>query len=294
MKKFLSKIIVFILLPILYVSFNLILNTCFFDEQKIEINKNEIFVFGDSHTDEAVNSKYLKNSSNFSNGAEPYVFTYHKIKKYIEIHKPEIIILGFSIHNVTELSDHTFSNKLSPEWSYEMFKRSFDLVNLNQISEAYEVDLLSYYKALIMEKGLYPKKNKVDSVGYGFNTKTKSDVSDADKVIKGHFFDNKKAYGVSNISIKYIDSIASFCHKNQIELVLVNPPVHENYAKKIPHAIKEKYTKIKEKYTQGNLKYFEDTLNTYPDRLFRNADHLNLYGSEQFTKELARFLKESE
>lgn len=294
MKKFFNKLIFFIALPTVYISFNLILNTFFINQQKLELNKNKIFVFGDSHADEAISSNYLKNSSNFSDGAEPYVFTYYKIKKYVEIYKPEIIIVGFSIHNVAEFSDHTFSNKISTVWSYEMFKRSFGLVDLNQLSEVFEVDLFSYYKALIMEKGIYPKKNKINREGFDFNTKTISDVSDTDKVIKGHFYDQNKVYGVSKISIKYLDSVVSFCNKNEIELVLVNPPVHEAYSKKIPKKIREKHNKLREKYIKNNVKYFEDTINTYPDTLFRNSDHLNMYGSEKFSKELSRFLKESE
>lgn len=294
MQKFLKRLIFFISLPLVYVSFNLILNTFFIDGQKLELNKNKIFIFGDSHTDDAINPEYLKNSSNFSNSAEPYFFTYHKAKKFIEIYKPDIIIVGFSHHNVSKFGDHAFSNKISPVWSYEMFKRSFDLINLNQIPKAFEVNLFSYYKALIMEKGIYPKKNKIKRVGYGFNNNFKSDVSDPNKVIKRHFYDQKKEYGFSQVSIKYLDSIISLCNTNKIELVLVNTPVHKAYSKKIPNIINEKYNKLKEKFIQNNVKYFEDTVNIYPDTLFRNPDHLNLYGSEKFSKELSRFLKDSE
>ncbi len=289
MKKFTLKFLFFIALPTLYILSNLALNKYIASKQKLIIEEKRIFIFGDSHPKDAINPKYLKESVNYSQSAESYVFTYHKAKKFIKIYKPDIIVVGFSYHNISTFRDDFFLDK---KRSSAMFQRSLNLIDINELSDVFDVNLFSYYKTLIMQKGLYPNKH-VDYFGSGFEIDRTCNTTNADRVIKKHFYDKNKEYQISRVSINYLDSIVSLCKKNKIELVLVNTPVHINYFKKIPLTIKNEYNELKKNYRQINIKIFEDTINKYPDTLFKNVDHLNLYGSEVFTKELSGFLKKT-
>jgi hypothetical protein len=144
-----------------------------------------------------------------------------------------------------------------------------------------------------MQKGIYPTRKNIYFVGNGFNNGPNSDITEPNKVIKRHFYNYKKEYVVSQLSINYLDSITNLCNKNSIQLVMVNTPVHATYSEKIPITFRDKYNELKNKYRESGFKIFEDTINKYSDTLFRNSDHLNIYGAEKFTKELSTFIQKT-
>ena len=120
MEQFLRKLILFIVLPTVYFAFNASVNYLIYSSQIVDVGKPNIIVIGDSHPMAAVNTNMLDNAINISRSAEPYVLTYWKLKAILKNHIPEILIIGFSPHNISAFNDKKFSD---PDWSSEMFKR---------------------------------------------------------------------------------------------------------------------------------------------------------------------------
>ena len=59
----------------------------------------------------SLNPKLLYNTINISQGAEPYVLTYWKLKEILMLNKIDTLILGFAPHNISEYNDKKFLNK---------------------------------------------------------------------------------------------------------------------------------------------------------------------------------------
>ena len=110
MKNFIKKSLNFIFFLIVFFLINSLINIIFIKNQKLPLKKTSILIVGDSHTKKSLNPYYLKNSSNISQYAEPYVLTLWKLKKIFETYIPDTIIIGFSPHNSSQFNDFKFSN----------------------------------------------------------------------------------------------------------------------------------------------------------------------------------------
>ena len=105
MKNFIKKLSNFIFFLIVFFLINNLINIIFIKNQKLPLTNTSILIVGDSHTKKSLNPYYLKNSSNISQYAEPYVLTLWKLKKIFETYIPDTIVIGFSPHNISQFND---------------------------------------------------------------------------------------------------------------------------------------------------------------------------------------------
>jgi hypothetical protein len=285
MKRFINGIIVFLAIPSIYFGANMLVNRYMYLNQNIPIKNKNILIAGDSHSELSINENYFSNAQNIAQVAEPYVLTYWKLKKILNIIKPDTLMLGFSPHNISQFNDFKFTRQ---PWADEMMKRAYPIIEFN----APLVDYSIYYRVLWKQTAFYPKRNHISYVGSFSNNSTSSHLSGWEKTIKRHYFDGNKELDVSELSINYLDSIVKMCIKTDISLVLTSHPLHKNYLVNIPSNIMDEYTHLAEKYS-GNLLVFDKTRDHYPDSLFLNTDHLNSWGADRFTKELIDYLKKN-
>jgi hypothetical protein len=286
MQKFLSKVIIFMMFPILYFGANMMINYLFYTNQPIPVIKTNILIAGDSHPQKSLNPEYFNNAQNISQPAEPYVLTYWKLKNIFHSYIPDTLIIGFAPHNISEFNDLKFSNE---NWSSEMFKRSYPIEQFDKISNKIPIDFTTFYKTLWKQTAFYPKKNHINYIGSYSNSK-KNDISDSLTSVQRHYYLNGIELGVSELAVNYLDSIVELCDSRKIELIIVSNPVHKQYLKKIPVKIMEKYIELTKKYNV-NYTVFDKTTDRYPDSLFLNSDHLNEKGAKKFTEELIEYLK---
>lgn len=245
----------------------------------------EILIAGDSHTQRALNPKFLQSAINMSQVSEPYFITYWKLKKYLSQNITHKIILGFSYHNLSFNNNNLFDRS----WADEMFKRIYSLSTIS-FNNDIGINKYEFYKIKLHNMCLYPNINPFYFKG-GFSNSSYTNLSDSCVAIRRHYFYNNFKNSAANISMQYLDSIVSLCNKNKIKLILISTPLHYSYLNKIPNGFIKNYELIKEKLNKDSVVVLDFSHQKYPDKFYLNSDHLNSIGSEKFTKQVASIIK---
>jgi len=145
MRRFLIKIMVFLVPLILYFALNATLNYYLISNQKIDLGEPQVLIIGDSHPQRSINPKLFKRAQNIAQTAEPYISTYWKLKTIIKAHKPDTILLGFAPHNISEFNDMKFSDEF---WAGEMFRRIYPIAKFSEIKNKIPVNKKLYFQTL--------------------------------------------------------------------------------------------------------------------------------------------------
>ena len=135
---------------------------------------------------------------------------------------------------------------------------------------------------------LIPKSNHIKSLLENKELKGQSGATNYQKIINKIYF--HKDYGVSELSISYLDSIVNYSKKNNITPILLSSPVPSSYYNLIPSNMKERYHKLKKRYTEDGIHVIDLTKSQYNSDFFYNEDHLNSDGSKIFTEEVKKIL----
>ncbi|WP_375579302.1 hypothetical protein ABWH96_20230 [Marivirga tractuosa] len=269
---------------------NISVNYFIYSNQNIELGNPRVLIIGDSHPTRSINPKYLANAVNISQTAEPYILTYWKLRKVLKTNKPEIVVIGFAPHNISQFNDYKFSDKF---WSLEMFKRSYPIHNFNEVEKVIEVDYHQFLEVYFKNNSFYPKLDHSYYIGEYSNSDLRN-ISGWKTSIKRHYYKDDKEVGVSMVSINYLESIIELCHRNDIKVFLVSSPVHVDYYSAIPDNILKAYDSLKRKYSSKAIIFDKTNDFSYPDSLFRNSDHVNNLGATKFTSELKKFIEGKE
>ena len=288
MKKFFSKLVLFILPLFLYIIINLCYNNYTYRNESIDMGAIDDLIIGDSQLMTSMDTSLFNNAKNLCQSAEPLIVSYWKLKKIFKSNKPRQIYLGLSPNNISKYNDYKFSDK---KWAQTMFSRIYPIHDLNSISNKIEIDFAKFYKVLFKQTAFYPKNIHSNYLG-SFSKKSSSDVSNWELRIKQHFFHNEKVLGESIIAIAYLDSIIELCTEFETSLTLIGSPLHSNYFTNIPKPVLIEYYKIKEKLIKQGLCFIDKSNdNTYADSLFYDANHLNYVGANRFTNEVLELSK---
>lgn len=287
MKKFILKVSIFLLILVSFFSINYVLNQLIIRNTVVNIN-NEILFVGDSHIQNALNPKFLPGSINIAQPAEPYIITYWKLKNILEFNqRVKIVVLGFAPHNIAKFNDYKFSD---PKWMSEMFNRSYTIQEFSSIKDKVSIDFKEFYKVVFKKTSFYPHKNHLGYIG-SYSNSTRNKTNDSEVAIGRHFYYKSIYPEVSETSINYLDSIVKFVSNKQKTLILINTPVHESYANKVPQKVDRVYHNLVDKYKNEEIIVIDKYRASYNDSLFLNSDHINEYGATKFTKELRQILK---
>lgn len=286
MRKFLIKILIFLLFPTAYFGINALVNFYMISGHKAEISQKRILIAGDSHPMTSLNPELFESANNISQSAEPYVITFWKLKKIFAEARPDTLLLGFAPHNFSGFNDQKFSDRL---WADVLFKRIYPISNFESIRGKIDIDYTNLYRSIWKQISFYPRLAHGNYIGK-FDFRKAGKISNAQRLIDDHFYYNNKEAGVSRLSINYLDSISHLCNQYQVNLVLVNNPVHKSYLNSIPKINRNVYQELKSKWSSKVL-IIDKTASHYPDSLFFNADHLNGAGAERFTREVKAIIK---
>lgn len=287
MKRFITKLIIFTSILFLIFGINLSINQ-YIIKNTNPLVKADILIAGDSHLKRAIDPNLFKSCVNISQGAEPYVITYWKLKYILDHYKPKVIILGFSHHNLSAFNDLKFHNK---KWSSEMFKRSYIIENFESI-DSIEIDYMEFYKIYFKQMALFPHNKHFKFLGK-YTNNNKTNLSNFKSAIDRHYFYKKKQLDVSQTAISYLNLIIKLCEQNDIQLLLAGSPVHEKYYNLIPESIKDKYEYEKSRLIDESIQVLDYTSRYFKDNDYLDANHLNQKGASQFTQIIINFLNES-
>jgi hypothetical protein len=284
MQIFLKNVFIFFLSIFCYLILMYCINLTIIQKKQVGWENSKVLIAGGSHTQRALNPKLFHSAINISQEAEPYCITYWKLKKYLSQNNPDLILLGFSYHNLSSFNDEKFSDK---QWDDEMFKRIYAMQNfsLPRIS----VDKHEFYEMKFHLMCLYPRLSPIDYKGEYSNSNT-ANVSDSGEAINRHFFYNKSEANLSKLSAEYLDSITLLCKKRKIELAAIATPTYHSYYSKIPEKFVRYYTLEKNKLSKAGVVVLDFSREKYPDNFYLNADHLNAKGAEKFTEQMISIL----
>jgi hypothetical protein len=289
MKKFLNKLFLFISIPttLLLIAIAIIGYIANHLDFKINSNINEIYI-GDSHVQCAINDSFLTNSKNVSRGAESFYFSYFKLKKIIE-HNKQIkkVYLGASYHSFSNYYDAFISGEFSPSIAPKYFyvlplNEKINMIrwNLNNLPQFIEL--------LNEESQRYLFKNNTYNYGDYSNKfkKTKAAVVSMDKRLNFQYYTNNQLNNFSEINLEYFSKIIELCGSNNIELVLLNTPIHPYFKKKIPPAYINKFNIVVQNKKLDVIDF--NNLNFTDSSFIPDGDHVSVMETYNLAKEIER------
>lgn len=250
----------------------------------------EILIFGSSHTNLGVNPKYIDGCAfNLAFPSQGWDIDVYLLNKWADRYKNlRLVVVPISYSSWFRGETEKRNYKLYMD--YDMFP-GFSL---------FDLEFSSFWTA--KEKFVRWKNNDNSFVcdEYGFNAhklekknkKRWENKSYATDVIKSH-----TANDWSNIEQNkgYLESMAEFCEKRNIKMILVTTPCWHDY---YDNMNKKQYAKMKE-LTQEFLKkhhvlYFDHLKDSrFVADDFWDIDHLSDVGAEKFTKILNEEIRNS-
>ena len=201
MKKFLIKIFIFVIPLVGYFILNSAINLFIIEYTGVDLGNTKVLIMGDSHPERGIDPELFEGGKNICQGDEPYILTFWKLEKILETNKPEMVILGFSPHNISWVNDVKFSDLY---WCDELFRRSYPIGKYNEVKSIIPINFSSYYRIMWKQTSFYPKLNHGDYIGKYSNSES-SNISNFEKSINRHYYWKGSESAISEVSIKYLE-----------------------------------------------------------------------------------------
>ncbi|MDD3356846.1 MAG: hypothetical protein PHP72_08035 [Dysgonamonadaceae bacterium] len=242
---------------------------------------------GDSHVRYAVNENLLKHSLNLGNSSESLYFSYFKLRQTVK-NNPNIqeLNLGFSCHNISEYYDDyifgKYSNSVTPNYFYilpfdeqlKMMKRDFKQV-LPRLVHVLKSGINSWFNKNTFEGGYDNLFTDVMPV-----------KASMDERLNLQYYSNGTLHSFSSLNLIYLDKIVKLCKEKNVNLIVINTPMHPYYQAKVPKKFVEKYNSI---VSSKNLKVMDLTRLELPENCYQPDGDLVLEeGATETTKEIVR------
>ncbi len=276
MKQFIKDVIIFILpiifsIGFLYLYLNFAIKTTTIN-LILPLTINKIAV-GDSHIEQSINDSILVNTKNIACNSESFIYSFYKIATVTK-NNPQIdtIFLGASYHSFSKYyDDFIYNNSVLIKYFY-ILPLNIQYEILNKTKKPFNIFIHSLKLALI------PNKYS-DWIGAFSNYATNATINNNSIVdrINFQYYKDNELYGFSDENIFYFNKIVKFCNENDIELIIINTPLHKNYKEKIPKEFIEKFNSI---IAQNKLDIIEFDKFIFADNDFLpDGDHVSKNGS---------------
>lgn len=290
MIKFIKKTALFVSIPLVFITlFIAILEFVNYEiakSERLDSSITRIFM-GDSHIEQAINDTLLDHSVNIAQNSESLYFSYYKLKIILE-QNPSIkeVYLGFSYHSVSSYYDKfifgEFSNVISSRYfSLLPFKEKLKILIANRN------DFFSYLKVVTKNDILNIWREKKTFQGGFANSfsNTKASEESIEKRVLFQYYNKGSLNEYSLINIEYLNKIKDLCKNSNVNLILVNTPVHTLYKNKLPKKFKVKYEQLSE---SGRFKFL-DLSNILSEEYFfiPDGDHVSQKGAIKTTEYIA-------
>ncbi|MBU0580124.1 MAG: hypothetical protein KKA19_03015, partial [Candidatus Margulisbacteria bacterium] len=267
-------------------------------EYKNHLNNNTLnyAFFGDSHTLNGLNPKYLNNSFNFGFPGEEYTETYYKIRKIIEKDQVEIKNL------ILEVDIHTFSDFIRTDdalFGYLGYYNNF--MSINKIAELKKQNIIILFlrsKLRIVGNGMEimsyfmvePIQFKLGWVNLTGDFSVVNRTSLTSIRYKKYFSNNPNL--IEKRSFDYFIKTLKFAKKNKMNVIFIKYPIsYEFHSELEKNNISEKqyysalFDRVNKTILDYNILDYYDLFFEHPE-YFADPDHLNWQGSEIITKKI--------
>ena len=281
MRKFLQKLALFSLCLPIYFGLNSLLNYFQYNSTPPSWQHYNVVIAGDSHPQTAIDPSHFTHARSIAQSAEPLYLTYWKLQMLAKVHKPDTLLLGFGTQNISFYNDYKLTD---PNWSSELFKRTYTFQRLDELPSWLPMDHLTRIKTYLRYNGFFPTDDHIHYMG-GFDADDESKWRNCDHVVKRHYHLYNEQPHHSTTALNYLDSIVAYCEQTNIQLGLVTTPIHEVYSSQIPKRILTTFDSLKLAYANRAL-ILDYSRFALPESQFYNCDHLNEAGASIFTQAL--------
>lgn len=290
MIKFIKKTALFVSIPLVFITlFIAILEFVNYEiakSERLDSSITRIFM-GDSHIEQAINDTLLDHTVNIAQNSESLYFSYYKLKIILE-QNPSIkeVYLGFSYHSVSSYYDKfifgEFSNAISSRYfSLLPFKEKLKILIANRN------DFFSYLKVIAKNDilNIWKERNILNGGFANSFSNTKAIEESIEKRVLFQYYNEGSLNEYSLINIEYLNKIEDLCTKSNVNLILVNTPVHTLYKNKIPKKFKVKFKQLSE---SGRFKIL-DLSDLLSEEYFfiPDGDHVSQKGAIKTTEYIA-------
>lgn len=283
MKKFLLQLFSFIAILVTVILLGYLLACAKANSFQLD-KKSTICFMGDSHFQKGIDNKLIPNSVNLALSAEQYLYTYYKLKLILKNENSvKKVYLGFGFHNLSALSDEFVTGKKTKLVSTKYF---FILPFQQQIDMIRATDDKPLMLKNIVKEMFRTLAKPIENQNFIGFYQNKFDKSSANKKsilkrIKQHYYIGTKVLNFSKTNLDYLLKIQTLCQKNNVELILVNTPLHPKYRAKIP----SNYPKYYVDFCKVNqLKIMDLSAIKLPeDNYIFDGDHVSKKGSTHLT-----------
>lgn len=241
---------------------------------------------GHSHAEFAFNDSLIENTKNFANSAEPYFYTYSKLKLLIK-HNPELenVLLEFSNNSVSKSMDDWI-------WADKYLNHRFTFYSPFLEN--------SQFKTLLLNNPISTIGNYLKSIVYNFWKIFRNDIdytkylgkySGLERIMQESekvSFEVQAVSPISEENLNYLEKIIALCKENEINLVFIRTPQHESCAELANEPTFQKV--YQERFSEIlflDLQPFPLTIKDFAD-----VEHLNKNGAKKVSIFLNEILKE--
>jgi hypothetical protein len=196
------------------------------------------------------------------------------------------VYLGFSYHSVSSYYDKfifgEFSNGISSRYfSLLPFKEKLKILIANRN------DFFSYLKVVTKNdiNNIWREKKTFQGGFANSFSNTKASEESIEKRVLFQYYNKGSLNEYSLINIEYLNKIKDLCKNSNVNLILVNTPVHTLYKNKLPKKFKVKFEQLSE---SGRFKIL-DLSNILSEEYFfiPDGDHVSQKGAIKTTEYIA-------
>lgn len=241
----------------------------------------ETMVIGDSRMMTGIDPKCIENCINFAQNTESYFISYFKLK-YLINHSSGLknIVVGFSYPSFSAYMDRVFQNDIATS---DVLKRIYPIIALRDFGNI-PVDHNLYNLVVFRNMFVYPHFSQTPFLGSFTPLKPEKLKSNPNSTINRHYYDdNHVDIGISATNRHYLDSILQLAKSNNIHVVLVNLPLHQDYVKQIPKKFITYFEKVKLAIEGKNVTILDFGKELVPNEYFKDYVHLSSIGAREMT-----------
>lgn len=293
MKKFIGRVSIFML--VLLVTYSAAIMTVIFLNKRALTScsigdDNHAVIVGDSHTMWAINDKELSGVRNVSLNAEGYKYSYRKLRHILENEKGiGEIYIGFSYHNLSGYYENYVSGS---DFIYFM-DRYIPILTLDDYQKVISANIENFIPMIMkIGKDGWKPGLKGDCNLYGdfpLDPMTETyQIESMEKRIDIQYYNKGELWDISGSNYRYLEKLVELSRDYGIEPVMINTPLHPQYAGRIPEFYKGLYMKFLEEHQLKSLLF--DDLALQDIHFLPDGDHTNYAGAQVTSHYFKEFL----
>jgi hypothetical protein len=288
MKKFVLRVLLFFFIVTLVMLINYAFNSYYLHKKHI-VTESKTVVIGDSRMMTGVDPELIISCTNTAQNSESYFISYFKLKYILKnSNGTQNVLLGFSYPSFSAYMDHIFKNDPA---TGDVLGRIYPIISLKDFGNI-EVDTEKYNMIVFRNMFIFPHMNHEEFIG-GYSPLTPEiNKANVTSTIQRHYFDSEyNNIGISSINRAYLDSIVELTQKYNIELYLVNLPLHTAYLQRTPQNFIDFYDKTKKEMIAKGITVLDYGNDSMSDSIFKDHVHLSYNGASLISKRLNDVLK---